>query len=479
MATRSTIVARAAEAYVRLLGEVTGGVEEEMDETAGEKVPEAQKSERGERPGELTVQGLWGAGLLGADGETTQHRFVHIVEFGEWNHGAGPDFLRAEVEIDGKTYRGDIEIDPQAQDWERHGHGSNPHFNNVILHVVLSPPPPGWYTRTEQHTEVPVLYLRAEQVREAIRCTAQPVVRLTNPCQFPLAEMKMENVVNLLQSVAAYRVMGKRKRFRDKAATVGRRQAWYEAWAETLGYSENKEQMVMLARRAPVRSLRQDAEAMLLGVAGFLQPVVPAGADEEGKEYYRKLWEEWWKLQSFFGVEPGRAPNWRFTGVRPANHPQRRVAALAVSTQRWSAISPLLNAENITNLTRVLTGLRHEFWDRHCTISSAPLRRRVALVGQQRVHAFLSNYVLVDDASERAWEAYVRLPAGTLSRRVLNTARNLFGEREKDMAKLLKCEYVHQALLQIANDFCTQTACRDCLFPEQLRDWHKTLTIDD
>ncbi len=465
MAKRSQIVPRLAGAYRHLLTEVFkgGDLQVEEDETGN----------KDERLGELTVQRLWAAGMLGTTGETTQHQFVNIVELGEWNHGAGPDFLRAEIEIDGRTLRGDVEIDSQVQDWERHGHGANPDFNRVVLHVVLSPPPAGWYTRTEQHAEVPVLYLSPERVKEAHAQMKRPgfsAVRLSNPCRYPLAEMGVEDIVNLLQAVASHRIVCKRKRFRNKAGALGWRQAWYEAWAETLGYRANKEQMVMLARRAPLNSLKQQSEAMLLGVAGFLQPVYPAGADDGAREYYRRLWDEWWKLQSFFGVEASRSPAWCYTGVRPVNHPQRRVAALAVSVQHWRTISPLLNAENLSALCRTLTGLRHEFWDLHCTLSSPPMRRRVALVGQQRVNAFLSNYVLVEDASDLAWSAYLRLPAGALSRRVVNTSRELFGER-RDVVELFKYEYVHQAVLQIADDFCTRASCRDCLFPEQLRDW--------
>ena len=96
-------------------------------------------------PGELEIQALWHAGLLGSCGETMRHGRVRILDFGEWNRSAGPDFQRAEIEIDGIRHHGDIEIDPTAQDWERHGHGANPDYTNVVLHIVLrQPPAPGY-----------------------------------------------------------------------------------------------------------------------------------------------------------------------------------------------------------------------------------------------------------------------------------------------------------------------------------------------
>ena len=61
-------------------------------------------------PGELEIQALWHAGLLGNCGETMRHGRVRILDFGEWNRSAGPDFQRAEIEIDGIRHHGDIEI---------------------------------------------------------------------------------------------------------------------------------------------------------------------------------------------------------------------------------------------------------------------------------------------------------------------------------------------------------------------------------
>ena len=118
-------------------------------------------------PPEVEIQQLWAKGMLPAQGKTERHGIVRILDAGLWNRGAGADFLRAEIEIGGVVQRGDIEIDPAAQDWERHGHGATPHFNEVILHVVLTRPPKGWYTRDSQHREIPILYLEPETWQKA------------------------------------------------------------------------------------------------------------------------------------------------------------------------------------------------------------------------------------------------------------------------------------------------------------------------
>ena len=48
--------------------------------------------------------------------------------------------------------------------------------------------------------------------------------------------------------IAHYLVEQKRKRFHHRLRDAGEAQAWYEAWATTLGYSANKEAMRMLEK---------------------------------------------------------------------------------------------------------------------------------------------------------------------------------------------------------------------------------------
>lgn len=61
-----------------------------------------------------------------------------IAGTGYLNHGAGPDFLQAQLIIDGVQWHGSVEIHKSSEDWLRHKHHLDPNYNNVILHVVYS-----------------------------------------------------------------------------------------------------------------------------------------------------------------------------------------------------------------------------------------------------------------------------------------------------------------------------------------------------
>ena len=258
-------------------------------------------------PPEIQIQGWWHAGQLPVESHTVRHGTVRILERGRWNRTYGPDFTHAEIELNGQRLRGSIEIDPRAQDWEAHGHGANPAFEDVILHVVFTPPPAGWYTRDRLHRDVAILYLPPEcwPGTDQHRHEA-PLPR----CRRPLAAMQADSIINLLKAAAAYRQEIKRNRFRRKAAVSGESQAWYEAWASTLGYHANKEAMQLLAMRAPVSALKDEAEAILLGTAGFLLPTLPLQTSQEARDYHRKVWDAWWVKQDQFALASDRRIPW-------------------------------------------------------------------------------------------------------------------------------------------------------------------------
>ncbi|MCW9708561.1 DUF2851 family protein [Fodinibius salsisoli] len=56
---------------------------------------------------------------------------------GQSNKSDGPDFSGAQIEIGQLQWYGDVEIHWKLSDWHAHGHGQDPRYNNVVLHVVF------------------------------------------------------------------------------------------------------------------------------------------------------------------------------------------------------------------------------------------------------------------------------------------------------------------------------------------------------
>src|SRR5262249_16611022 len=110
---------------------------------------------------ERVLQKIW----LRRDFDLSQARLadgrrLEVAYPGKWNLRGGPDFTAAEFPLDGVPVGGDVEVHFRVSDWAAHGHGGNPAFGRVALHVVLFPPDPaGRPAQRIDGVELPVLAL--------------------------------------------------------------------------------------------------------------------------------------------------------------------------------------------------------------------------------------------------------------------------------------------------------------------------------
>ena len=430
-------------------------------------------------PGELELQALWFDGLFGDEFTTTDFKPVRIVQFGEWNRAAGPDFLHCAAEIDGVRHAGPIELDTHPADWEAHGHATNPAFNKVILHVVFRTGGPESFARTADHRLVPRVVVPPERIVEALDLPRrETAVARAGRCAEPLANHSPESIRALLTEAARRRAEQKAARFLRTAAVQGRDAALFQALAETLGYRVNRLPMRLLAQRVPVASLRETPpESVLLGAAGFLDPEMIERAPANTRDHLTALWKDWWKLRARFGAGPERALPWALGGQRPANHPHRRVAALAVLAAHWAGFRRHAMARPFSPkaVIQYLRALSHPFWDHHYTLGSKPTARRLAMVGRDRALELLANHLVplaLHEDPEFSWDDYLRLPSPAPNTKIKRACLRLFGARD-DLAALLRPLAHHQAILEIYHDFCLEdlSDCTECPFPEQLAMW--------
>jgi len=431
---------------------------------------------------ELDLQSLWFAGEFGQDFTTTDGKRILIRDFGVWNHGAGPDFTDCAVQCGDETLRGSIELDPDARDWERHGHGANPVYEKVVLHLFTQAPAARIYTRTASHREVLQVQLKPEMLRSAARPRHLAEARLGR-CAMPLREMDEFAVISFIEAAAQYRLRRKSEKLQALSRIHGREQAIYQSLAAALGYRNNQRPFTVLAQRLPLKMMLKlpeaEREALLFGVSGFLESVRYEDTQDETRSYLRGLWSEWWKKREAYAAWLGD-PNplcWVLAGTRPGNHPQRRLGALGAILQEWKHIHHLLRgAENwcYKTLTTTLIHLQHSYWDTHYTLLADPSKKHLALVGGTRAQEILANvaYPLLVPEAPKLWEEYKELPTVLDNQKVRRAALRLFGEGERgDLFQ--KRLFQQQGLLQIYEDYCLEddSACEDCPFPEKLKEW--------
>jgi hypothetical protein len=425
---------------------------------------------------EIELQARWFAGEFGRDFQTVDGRAVRVIQFGVWNRESGPDFAEAAVSIDGSApVRGAIELDMDARDWERHGHATNPGYENVVLHLFFQSGGVAAFSRTASNRAVPQVQLDLRTIAGTLPPNPLP---LASPgrCVAPLRDLESQAVRGILEGAAQYRLQRKAARLTALREAHGDDEALYQALAETLGYKSNKLPFSVLSQRVPLRLLRkaEDIDALLFGVAGFLKPEDFPGAAPGTKEYLRALWEKWWALRAQW--EPLIVPPklWKTGGQRPVNHPQRRAAALAAIVRQWPKIRATAATCDAAKIHKLLESLSDPYWERHYTVRSAPSASAMALIGSSRVTDMLANvfypWIIVERPEK--WESYRAMKAEAPSRRVKVAATRLFSTDARQ-DELLSSAAFQQGLLQVYEDFCMQdeSDCAACLFPRQVAQW--------
>ncbi|MDP2728181.1 MAG: DUF2851 family protein, partial [Dehalococcoidia bacterium] len=271
---------------------------------------------------------LWYGGVFARPGLRTRGgRRVRVLYRGLPNGERGPDYIGAVLSLGrGKPKAGDIELHLRTSQWRAHGHHKDAHYERVILHVVWQDDDPR-PTPLPGGRQVPVLAL------EGLSAVPGEIGFVGEPCR-AAATWGSEWLGGVLDKAGEDRFLAKAARLEGDMAALPAQEVLYQALAETLGYSQNRRPFRLLAGSLPLGTLegflwgkatdRQEAiaQALLLGSAGLL----PRQRGLETGPEWEDLLEQLWKAS---GLEPQLGLGDWSLGVRPENHPARRLAGLA------------------------------------------------------------------------------------------------------------------------------------------------------
>jgi hypothetical protein len=476
-------------------------------------------------PPERLLQAIWQHQHLRRDRlKTADGKTVRILHPGFISAEGGPDFQGAVVQIgDGAPRSGDVEVDLRADGWHAHGHDCNPSFQNVILHVI--------WEEARQRADAPVVLSLKNSLDaplEELSVWFQNESPRALPkscrgrCSSSLQKLNGTQLAELLTQASRVRLQAKAAQFRACARQSGWEQALWEGLFRALGYKHNVWPMQNLAesrlRWASGTASAFAVQARLLGISGLLPMELtrlrPAARDsgaagraaqKSADGYLRKLWDCWWREREVFDDCILPRTIWKFHGLRPANHPQRRLALaahwiasgdLVQKLERWCAaeildgraallrgqadrqVSP---AKLVDSLRKIFEVKHDEFWSWHWTFRSAHFKKPQLLLGNALVTNLAVNVILpwlwtraiegkngkLQRIIEQRYLAWP--PAGDNS--VLRLARQrLLGDSG---GRVLRNAAAQQGLMQIVRDFCghSNAMCEHCRFPELIREF--------
>lgn len=403
---------------------------------------------------------------------TTDGREVEIIDPGLQNHNAGPDFFNAKVRIGGTLWVGNVEIHERASDWFRHGHETNPRYDNVILHVCEVADTD---VRTADGHYPPQLELSVpEQV-------SQNYEELLNTDQYPPCYRVIPDLPRL--TVHAWMAALQTERLERKTTDISRRAelcggSWEDAYFVTLarnyGFGINSDAFEQWALSVPMSAVghhRDDLfqiEAIFLGQAGLLDiDTVPRHCREDALNdgYLARLRSEYLYLAHKFQLKPIDAAQWNFLRLRPQNFPHIRLAQLAnLYYEGRTSLSQLVDCQTVDQVRQLLATHVTPYWETHYTFGSESRRN------QKRLSASSLNLLIINTAIPVLFAVGRHRQKEELCDRAFDLLEQLKPEQNHIIRMWQQCGLPvmsagdSQALIQLKREYCDRRDCLRCRF---------------
>lgn len=347
---------------------------------------------------------------------------VRVIDPGEWNLGAGPDFRHAVLAIgyDQKLISGDVEIHLHPHDWDMHNHAGNKDYDNVIGHIY-------WYegdkprSLPEKTISINIRkFIENEKsfVPERIDLSSYPFLMINadiKPCYEEYGS-DLQAAGQLLRECAETRITAKAAILskRMKSDYLIKEQIIYEEIMAVLGGHENSNAFREVARMVPYERLVAEKEYaldMLLGAGEFVE--------------------------------------WSNANTRPANRANVRLTAAAGLFSSMDVMDVVqcrdFSRENLHKVIRQFTG--------------------TGLIGRGRAAAIVANVILPLAIVEKRCKVIPQyLPPEDVSYPVRLMAMRFFGRDVNSTKAYASNGIMIQGLLQLYRQYCLKTypKCEEC-----------------
>ncbi len=397
--------------------------------------------------------------------ETTDGESLEILDFGEYNTNAGPDFLNARVHINDLMWAGNVEMHLKSSDWLLHGHQNDVAYNNVVLHVVYDNDEPVFYNNEGYPERVKCLELK-NRIPEGIYKKYWALLNNEHwiPCQHHLYQ-----VSDLVKNACFERVLIERleRKTAEIAVALERNmndweETFYQFTARYFGLKENTEPMEWLARLLPNIILSKhknqlfQIEALLYGQAGLLEPMFEDA-------YPTALKKEYQFLRHKHHLTPINSVSWKFARLRPANFPTIRLAQLAQLIHQSSHLfSKIIDIEEIVDIQKLFEVKVSEYWQTHYVFDT-PSVSITKTLGKDTVRLMLINVVipfLFYYGSFKKEDKYIERAFDFL--RKIQPEKNTITQEWQKLGIQLESAHRTQALIHLKTAYCEKKRCLDC-----------------
>jgi len=396
------------------------------------------------------------------DFKTTDNEHLSIIKSGLHNKNAGPDFLNAELKIDGQTWIGNVEIHLKASDWYLHNHEKDLNYDAVILHVV-------WENDVaiymKNNKPIPTLVLKNFIDETVLNKYKNLFLAPTTwlPCKnaistvdkfifnnwkerlfFDRLERKSEEVNTLLQE--------KNNNFEA---------VLFQLLIKNFGLKVNGNSFLRLAQSVDYSVIKKlsfhtnQLAALLFGQAGFLE-------EETEDDYQKELRKEYDYLKHKFKLNHIPKNEFSFFRMRPNNFPTIRIAQLvALFHKHQNLFSKLIALDNLEEFYELFTVVVNPFWQTHYNFDSiskkSPKKITTSFVDLLIINTIIPLQFLYQKSRGEVDEEFFLVLL-----KKMKPEKNSIISKFFEIGVSSKNAFDTQALLELKNNYCAPKRCLEC-----------------
>lgn len=411
--------------------------------------------------------------LLGNTFFTTSNQLLNVIDFGEHNANAGPDFLDAKINFDGQTWVGAIEFHVHSSDWFRHNHQNDPAYGNVIAHFVFNFD----MELINNGAVIPSVELKSKidpvhyQKYHKLLTTSSEIL-----CQNSIKDIQADTLEKQKLESLKQRLWFKSIRILQDLETYqgDRNDAYYLTLARTFGGKVNQlpfEQLMAKVKSKWLAKLNYDPfriESLFLGMAGLLP------STETDDPYLNKLVKEYDYLKNLFGITQPEPFGWKYSRMRPANFPDIRIAQLVQFLIKFPTCDVFFQPDwTLKSFYKTNQNGLNEFWNNHYRLSTKTTKKTSSKISREMFDLILINAVI-------PFHYAIGLLEGNeaIKMKCLTLLKSLKPEKNSKMLQWqstgisLNSAFDSQAFLALTKQSCIQKKCLTCAIGKEiLKKW--------
>ncbi len=399
------------------------------------------------------------AGLVTTTGES-----INIINPGFAHRDAGPDFVQAKILIGDIEWHGHVELHVTSSDWQKHGHNSDPAYQNVVLHVVWDDDIPLHY---DDKVAIPTLELKHRIKPDLTRSSAALVKNDSKiACADSIHQVDVLTVTSMVERALMSRLELKSSELGLVLKTNNGdwEQAAYQWLMKHMGFKKNSEPMYRLAQQLPLTIIRKhhhdihQLEALLFGVAGML-------SEEVQDDYYKDLKREYDFLSHKYGLKDKEISTveWKYLRLRPANFPSLRIAQVAQIFHShpsfFSILTETIDVKKIRELFRVS---QSDYWCSHYQFGKST-KHAIPGLGKSSIDGLLINVcatLLVSYGKFTDNQSYIERALDLLAQ--IKPEKNAIINQWSALGSTIASAADSQGLLGLYKLYCRPRQCLRC-----------------